>query len=444
LPIAHRVEAFSTAGTAGVVTLGALSAQWFYHQRSQNVPVGAYGATFDKPGSTQHDQRFTGEIRYEPRLSETVQILARAHGNYFSEPGTYAVDNGSYNDRLIGAWFGGEARLVYTPRPWLRLTAGAEAQYHPAANLSGGSDLDGVKTTYLDEKHPFSFGAGYLVAEGSPLPWLRFSAGVRTDVYSTFGSVVVPRAALIFKPAPGHTLKVMGGRAFRAPSAYELFYNDNGLSQVIAQDPARGLSLLPESSLSGEIEYSVRFLRDWVALAAAHLTSLDHILGLVPDTAGSEIVRYENGKAASLVAGGDVEIRREWRRGTMLAASYGYQRAVTLDPAVTNPLLENAPQHLASARFVLPVFKDVASFGFRATLEAPRRIRADSDEVTKTAVVADAAVSGFVREVGLRYVIGVYNFTDWRYNLPVEGTFASTTMPQNGIRFLLDLQWTLQ
>jgi outer membrane receptor protein involved in Fe transport len=443
LPVAHRVEAFGTVGTAGLVTVGALSAQWFYHQRNQNVPVGAYGIPLDH-STVLHEQRFMAEVRYEPHLSDTVQILARGHGNYFGEPIEYFVDNGTYRSDFTGAWFGAEARVVYTPRPWLRLTAGAEAQYHPEATLIAGSDLDGEKIEYLNEKRPYAFGAGYVVADGSPAPWLRFSAGLRADVYSTFGAVIVPRAALIFKPANGHTIKVMGGRAFRAPSVYEQYYNDGGLTETVAEDPARGLSLSPESSISGEVEYSVRFRRDWVALAGVHLTSLERRIDLVPDAAGSEVVRYANSAAAALVAGGDLELRREWRRGIMLAASYGYQRAQLVGTGAANPLLENAPRHLASARFVLPVFKEIVSFGFRGTLEAPRRIRADSDEETKTALVADAVVSGLVREVGLRYVLGVYNFTDWHYDLPVDPTFASRTIPQNGLRFLLDLQWTLQ
>jgi outer membrane receptor protein involved in Fe transport len=440
-PIAHRVDSFDAIGTAGRVTFGAWTGQWFYHQREQIVPVGAYGSTFGDPATVLRDRRFSGEVRFEPRVTEDVQILARAHGNFYDAPLRYAVPGETYDERYTGAWFGVESRVVYTPRSWLRFSVGGEAQLHPEASLTGIAKSPGSQRTYLDEHRPFAFGAGYAIAEGTPKSWFRFSAGVRVNVYSTFGAVVLPRAALIFRPREDHTLKIMGGRAFRAPSVYELYYADGGLTQLRAQDPARGLSLAPESSYSAEVEYSVRFLRDWAALAAVHTTYLQDLIQLGPDAPGSEIVRYSNGKVPVLVAGGDVEIRREWRGGLMLGASYGFQRAQRLDPTERNPVLENAPEHLASVRAVVPVLKDLVSIGLRATLEAPRRIAADTDAQTHPAVVLDATISGALLDTGLRYVVGVYNVADWRYEVPVDSTFASRVMPQNGRRFLFDLQW---
>jgi len=440
LPVAHRVDAFTSGGTAGRVTVGPLTAQWYYQQRTHEIPVGAYATLFDDPGTVYTDRRFMSEVRYEPQITKNLRVFARAHTNHYHSQEDYVTADGPGSEDYIGTWFGGEARVVYTPWEKLRLTLGGEAQYHPEASLLGESGPPGEETPYLEERHPYSSGAVYALAEGKPLSWLAFSAGARVDIYSTFGAVVVPRAALIFKPAPAHVLKVMGGRAFRAPSIFEQFYNDRGFSQVLAVDPSRNLRLEPESVYSGEVEYSLRFQKDWVALAAVHTSFIEGTIGLVPDTANSAIVRYENSQSPVLVAGGDLELRRERRRGLMLAASYGYQRAQTLD-VPGNPLLPNAPEHLASVRAVVPVLKEIASLGLRATLEAPRRIRADSDATTDAAVVADATVSGSVPDTGIRYVMGVYNFADWHYETPVDATFASRTMPQNGRRFLLNVEW---
>jgi outer membrane receptor for ferrienterochelin and colicin len=444
-PIADKVDSFSTIGTAGRVTFGVLTGQWFYHQRHQIVPVGVYGTAFNDPRTTVGEQRFAGEIRFEPRLGKNLMLFTRVHANDYNSPLVLAVGpDEKYEETYSGTWLGAEARVMYTPLRWLRFTVGAEGQAHLRAGMQGATVTATGREPYVNEQRPYSFGAVYAIAEGSPKTWFRFSAGTRVNMSSTFGAVVVPRVAFIFRPGQDHTIKIMGGRAFRAASVYEQYYNDGGLTQAVAQDPARGLSLSPESSYSGEIEYSARFLSHWNALATVHTTLVDHIIELGPDAPNSEVVRYANSSTLAVVAGGDVELRREWRRGTMFGASYGFQRAQKLDSTASNSLLENVPLHLASIRFVTPILQDIASVGFRATLEAPRRIRADSDDVTSTAIVADATLSGSVFDTGIRYVVGVYNLGDWHYEVATDSTFASRTMPQNGRRFLLDLQWTLR
>ncbi len=439
--IAHGVDAFNSGGTAGRVWWNALTAQWFYHQRKQTVPVGAYGTVFDDPRTSFKDTRMMAELRFEPHLSDSVQLMTRAHANRYLYQGNYRSEDNVNLERFAGTWFGGEARLIYSPSPRLRITGGGEGQHHPEATMIGSNipDTGTAPAPYLNEKQPYSFGAGYAIIEASPFPWLRLPGGARVDVYSTFGPIVVPRAAVIIKPNAGGALKIMGGRAFRAPSIYEQVYTD-GTTQVRAVDPERGLTLGPESIYSGEIEYSQRFADDWIALGAAHASYLQGIIDSIPDesnTPDHKVIRYANSPPA-IAVGGDVELRHEWRRGWMLAAMYGYQRAQIIE-GVGNKRLPNAPEHLASLRAVVPLVRELASLGARVRLEAPRRIRTGSDETTPTAAVLDATISGAVHEYGLRYVVGVYNITDWRYQIPVTETFASRTLPQNGRTFLIDL-----
>ncbi|MFT3772704.1 MAG: TonB-dependent receptor [Minicystis sp.] len=436
---AHAVEAFTGVGTTGRAWWGPVTVQWLYHQRDQIVPVGAYKTPFDDPGTALHDKRMMAEIRFEKRLGEKVELLTRVHANRYVSHADYAPEGAGYTEDYIGTWFGGEARVVVTPVSWLRLTGGGEVQVHPEATLLGRA-VGGP--AYLDEHDPYRFGAGYALAEIAPRPWVRVSAGARVDVYSTFGPIVVPRAAVIFKPTAGGVLKIMGGRAFRAPSIYEQVYNDGGDTQARAVDPKRGLTLGPESIYSGETEYAQRFAEDWTALAAAHVSVAQGIIGTVPDTPGSSVERFANSKSPALLAGGDVEIRRDFRRGWMLSATYGYERAQFLSAALADPKLVNAPAHLASFRGIAPLIRDLVSFALRLTVEAPRRIRSDSDEMTKAALIADATVSGSLIDYGLRYTVGVYNIAGWRNEVPVSNSFAGRTMPQNGRTFLVDLTAT--
>lgn len=450
--IVSGADAFRAGGTAGRFWAGPLTVQWFFHTRTQSIPVGVAQSVLGDPRTSYADTRYLAEVRYEPRLSETVQLFLRAHANRYVFEGrnAYAIDDTHpyadastiSNETYRGTWMGGEARLVLTPLKQLRLTAGGEGQGAPQADMIGSFPS---QTPYLDTHNPYGFGAGYLIADGSPLSWLRLSGGVRVDYYSTFGAEPVPRGAVIIKPAKGSVLKLMVGRAFRAPSSYEQFYNDGGASQVPGVDKSRELSLLPESIVSGEIEYSQRFREDWVALVAGHMSRVDNFIETIPDTPGSEVIRYANTPTPILTAGGDVELRREWRQGWMLSAMYGYQRAQhydfgdkSLPPIVGDGRLPNVPEHLASFKGIVPMLPEVASLGVRMTLEAPRLD--EQGLSTGTHVVADLTVSGQVKRFGLTYAMGAYNLLDQRYSYPVSLSYLSRTMLQNGRTLMVDLK----
>lgn len=433
--LVRGVERFKAGGTAGRLFLGAATMQWYLHHRTQMSPVGAYATELKNSRNAFADTRMMVETRYEPRISNSVQLLFRAHANHYAYDGTYAFAGGIDNiEKFAGTWMGGEARLVYSPGPRFRLTVGGEGQWHPEATLSGTRRTPTqADNRYMNEQRPYYFGAGYALAEGTPWPWLRLSGGVRIDGYSTFGAVVVPRGAIIIKPSRNDIVKIMGGRAFRAPSIYEQLYNDNGQSQV------KALTLDAERIVSGEIEYSHRFLEDWVALGAVHTSVADGIIETEP-VPGTSTVRYANQGERIWVIGADAELRREWRKGWMLTATYGYQRARYLDPVNGDRPTPNIPEHLGSFRFVLPILPTVASLATRATVEAPRLL--DDNTSTPMGIVADVTVSGELKTYGLRYVVGIYNVADRRYAAPVTETFASRTMPQNGRTFLVDLVGT--
>jgi hypothetical protein len=85
------------------------------------------------------------------------------------------------------------------------------------------------------------------------------------------------------------------------------------------------------------------------------------------------------------------------------------------------------------------LIQDTLLLGVRLTLEAPRRISAESDAQTRGAAIMDLTLSGALRQPGLSYTLGVYNVADARYDVPVSSSFASRTIPQNGRTLLFDV-----
>lgn len=440
--VARKVEGLSAQGAAGRAAWGPLSAEWLFQTREVLGSLGVYGTVFDDARSHFRDTRFMTEVRYEPRLSERWTLLARLAVDHSRYESHVFYDDGSHlhEDEPV-TWITGEARAVYSPISSFKLVGGASVQAFPAVHLGGASVEGDEELPYLNEDHPFVIGSAYALVEGSPARWIRFSAGLRGDLYSTFGPIGVPRAAVILKPADGHVLKIMGGRAFRAPSVFEQFYNDGGLFFARSVDPARGLTLGPESIVSGEIEYSTRFLRDFVATAAIHASEIDGIILTTPDAPGSQAIRQVNSDEPAVIAGGELELRREWRGGLMASATYGYQQARLVGSTSPDSWVPNVPEHTAAAKLVAPVIEDLVSVGLRAVLEAPRKIASDDARRTPTAVIADLTLSGLIRKVGIRYTLGVYNAMDWRHVLPSPG-YPTGTVPQLGRTFLFDLLWT--
>jgi len=503
---AHQVDFFRSVGTAGRAWVGPVTAQWFFHSREQHLPVGAYSAYFDDSRTYYKDDRFMAELRVEPKIGDKVQILARAHANYYAYRGSYFYEPApgpSYDEDFRGTWFGGEARAVITPVESLRLTAGGEVVGHPEANMigCGGYVENGNKcdhrpqldaclaackaddlacqdtcytqypsqgNTYLDVQQSYLAGAVYGLLDWGAAKWIRFSAGIRGDFSSFVSPQIVARGAIILKPWPGGVIKLMGGNAFRRPSIYERFYYDGGTAQLQAEDPT-GKSkeapfvkggLKPETIVNGELELSQRFLEDWTALGSVHLNRIENVITTVEidpngvPSPGTGVIQYQNSQAPALNVGFDLELRRDWRQGWMVSAFYSFQKpqftdiksddpVVVANPLLlTNPRITNAPEHLGGFRGVVPIVPDLASLGLRVTLEAPRRVTYSTNETTRPAAVADLTLSGGVKKFGVGYVIGVYNVADTRYNLPITETYYSRLSPQNGRTFLANVNVT--
>ena len=490
---AHQVDYFRSIGTTARVWAGPFTAQLFFHSRDQHVTTGPYGILFDDVRTSYKDERLMGEVRAEPKINDKFEILARVYAQHYAYHGAYFYEPGKegYNEDYSGTWIGAEARGVITPTPSLRLTVGGEAQGDPEANMVGCGnykangnkcppvelDKDGViiGDSYLDVKQSYTTGAVYGLGDWEAAKWVRLSAGVRGDFSSLLTPQIVARGAIILKPWTGSVIKIMGGNAFRRPSIFERYYYDGGTAFLQAEDPpgknkgapyvAGGLQA--ETITNGEVEFSQRFLEDWVALVSGHINRIENVITSFEvdrltgkPTPGTALVQFQNSKAPALNAGFDVELRRDWRQGWMVSAFYGYQRPQFVgldanDPAVvanpnllTNPRLTNAPEHLAGFRGVVPVVPELASLGLRITLEGPRRVTYSDDAATSTdesaeltpiKAVADLTLSGNVRKFGVGYTIGVYNVADVKYNLPITASYFSRLSPQNGRTFLANL-----
>lgn len=108
-------------------------------------------------------------------------------------------------------------------RTWV-LGARVEAEHFYQDKQVTESFRDGLRTTDTREVAPQGIGNGATYAQ---LQWKlhdRFTVlpGARFEANTRFGTALSPRLAAAYRPTDSVTLRVSGGRGFRAPSAKEL------------------------------------------------------------------------------------------------------------------------------------------------------------------------------------------------------------------------------
>lgn len=443
--VASGVDRLLSGSVTGRAWWRDLSAQWHIAFQEHDIPVGAYGTALNDHTTRWSDGRALGEVRYEPKIGQQFQLFTRAHVNLYRFLGVYGYDDGTLSrETYLGLWTGGEARGVWAPTRALTLTAGGEFQWHGVASLAGESSDRTMPAAppskYLDVARPYTVGSGYALLDLHPVSWFRLTGGARVDAFSTVPVGVSFRAAMIFRPATRTTIKVMGGRAFRAPSIYEQAYTDGGATQAPGCMSGVPCSLRPEVIYTGEVEVTQRIGESWSVLAALNTSALTDILDTTGDGTPTNLLRYQNGSDAVLSVGGDLEVRREFRQGWFFAASYNVQHTRYLGASYAIAGLVNAPDHQGSLKMVAPLIAPYANAAVRGTFVGPRRVQQSVDAWTTPAVLGDVVITGQVTRLGLRYSFGVYNVLDWRWDVPVTETFASRTMQQSGRSFAVHLQ----
>ncbi len=438
--LVRDADGFYAATGMARVWFGDFTLEGSYHRRRKRIPTGAFDTRIGDPRTQNTDSRGFVELRWEPRFSEEVALAARVFLDHYEYEGDFAYDpegtpdpeTGVIRDRWLGYWTGGEARLLIHPVEWLRITAGAEARGSLVADLSSESDADG---RYLDETPRFFVFGGYAVAQVDPVREVSVHLGGRYDYVSTFADgAFSPRATVLLRPWDTGIFKLIGGSAFRAPSVYELRYNDGGVTQVPPD------SLSPERIWTGELEFTQRIEEELSAIVSVFYNYIESPITTEAVPGSPDLFRYANSPDVAQTIGAEAEIRREWRQGWMVSASYAFQRTRIgdLGSDADAARLTNSPEHLVSFRGAAPIVPELLTIAVRLRVESPRLgLQVAPDGTTslvegEVPVLADVILSGEVSEIGLSYALGVRNLLDWQYGYPAGEDVAVPFVPQPG------------
>ena len=248
---------------------------------------------------------------------------------------------------------------------------------------------------------------------------LILNAGVRYDHYDTFGGTTNPRIAIIYAAGKATTLKLLFGRAFRAPNAYELYYDDGGIAQKANPD------LRPESIQTYEVSLVHTFGDRFRGVASTYRYGLDNLISLQTDPADG-LEAFQNTDRAR-AAGIEFEVDGSFTRRLQGRISYALQRS---EDASTGRSLTNSPRQLAKANLTVPFLSDrlLASLEVQAT----SRRETLSGEPAGGFTVANLTLLSRNWKRGPVLSLSVFNVLDKRYGDPGGPELVQSAIPQDG------------
>ena len=240
------------------------------------------------------------QLTWAPNLAHTVVLGA-----------SYTGERGAFGDSTIAD----RSNLLGSDATLARVAAGIQAGMaaggvpNPTVTLVRDPAIGEVFPLSQGRRERFDIFSAYVQDEWAPADRLRLVPGLRYDRHSVFGAVGSPKIALLYAVTPATRVRTSAGRAFRAPSLFELFGN------VVFHGPIPGLpnpDLEPEhiTSFDGGIQHEVsRALRTEMNVFHNDMTDLiqlvispqrDHFDWVnVADARSTGLELVANGQAAS-------------------------------------------------------------------------------------------------------------------------------------------------
>jgi iron complex outermembrane receptor protein len=337
---------------------GRLTVEGFYAGRDKDTPpVFDYGTVEYLPRHTFDGRAFV-ESRYEHALSDDATLAGRLYYDWYKYVGTYLYDIGepeflTNKDESISESVGGELQVNWHPRAGHAATAGFEYRDNYRQVMRNFNVAPYYSVLDIDPSTRIL--SLYLQDEYRPSAWLGITAGVRYDHYDTFGESVSPRLALVCGVAEATTLKLLYGKAFRAPNANEFYYEEEAEFYRVVRNP----DLQPEEISTIEVVCEQQFGQNWRGSVAGFYNQATDLIDMPPavvDTiSGLETYLYANMDKAD-ARGLEFHADGQLTGQTRLSASYSF--TVTKDAATGAPL-SLAPKRLGKINLTAPVLAGV-------------------------------------------------------------------------------------
>lgn len=409
---------------------GPFSVTFAHSERKKGIPTASFSQVFNDPRAHTVDTQSFIDFGYRQALASDAELTSRVFWGRYDYDGDYVYDYPPLTinrDGTRARWWGAEAKLVSTRFAGHKIVTGAEYQRDYQRDQFN-YDVD-PNFSYLDDRRKNRRIGIYAQDEITLRDDVLLNAGVRYDRYSsTQDSSVNPRLALIYKATAATTLKAAFGTAFRAPNAYELYY------EVLSEGGQRSnTSLKAERIRTRELIAEHHLSPDVRITASVFQNTVSNLITQTSDPADG-MVMFRNLDHAS-AQGVELEYEHVWSAGERLRTGYSWQK--TRNQA-TGATLVNSPRHLANFNLSKPLFRT----GWRAGVEALYVGKRNTLQAhTSSYWLANLTLLSKRLAPGLEVSVSAYNLFDRRYADPGAEEHAQDAIGQNGRTFRLKISY---
>ena len=354
----------------GKVSYQDLEVSFGFYGRDKVVPTASYDTLFNSALYQLKEEKLSLGAQYTYDFNNTMMLVTRFAYNQYDYMGDYPYDYADpgdpldlaiWEDKANGEFWLGETTLT---KRFERHTLVAGLEYIDF-NRQDQKSYDPYYT-YIDDKQSTNRVGVYFQDDFSVTERLSMTLGGRFDKQANIeDGELNPRLAFRYRLGGDEnlpsSLRLSYGTAFRAPNAYEQYYNDDSNTHK----PAMELSA--ETLDTVELSWEHYFSPALMASASIFRYEIKDLIELVEDPA-DELLVFENRSSAEAQG---VEFSLDGRLAENINAlvSYSY---VDAEDGATGEQLSNSPKHLAKINLSMPLWADYLRAGIEARYASKR------------------------------------------------------------------------
>lgn len=308
--------------------------------RDKGLPTGSFDSDFDDRRAATRDDWLLVGIDWRRRIARGWELAIHAALSDYAYDGVYPGDGMLYPDSTDAEAWSVETQATWEQRADSRLTAGVEVRRSSRADYRSFDDTGFV---YFSGSFPGWRYALYAEQEVQISDQVIATVGGRWDRFASDESRTSPRLALVWLPSRQDALKLLYGRAFRAPNAYERNYED--ASEGVGLNP----DLDAESIASLEGVWERRLSPTLFGSLSVYRYEMTGLIEQRVDPATGLLV-FENVESA-MSRGVETELSARWRSGASGFFNAFWQKSTDEE----GDRLSNSPAHQVSVGLSAPL-----------------------------------------------------------------------------------------
>jgi iron complex outermembrane receptor protein len=373
--------------------------QLLHGRRQKLISGGQYASDFDIPAAVADSTTQMG-LRFQRPLANSWILEGQAYAGEYHYHGLYSYSAQGVGDNARSGWVGGSTQL--TGRPWENQTwilgASIRDDYKRVQENIGGLVKSKRLTTSFYAQDDIRINGAVIL-----------NIGGRFDHYTLGSRQFSPRVGLVINLPAATVLKLVAGKAFRPPNAYELDYAYPGTQLA-------GGMLKPERISTSEIalEQAIGVNGRWSA--SLYRNRFTDLIGVSTNfsTGMQQIKNLGN----AYIEGLELGARYRFASGFDVRGSLSWQSSEDADGAP----LPNSARRLAKFLAIIPI--GTYELGWETYYNGRRRDVFGAEVGGQT--LSHAALSGrFSRDV--RWQLRVSNLFDRRIATVVGGEYSLGT-----------------